>query len=585
MYDDLSEDEKDEWDALEWNEEGEVPDAVSAAEVNKFLFNTDTVDKVLETLMRDGLKVAGGDRLGKTIIFAKNHQHAVFIEERFNNAYPHYAGHFARTIDFKTEYAQSLIEDFYKGTSAPYIAISVDMLDTGIDVPEVLNLVFFKVVRSRTKFWQMLGRGTRLCPDIFGPGDDKTCFAVFDFCQNLEFFAADPPAINSKPADSLSRKLFRLRLDLIGAIDGRVRAGDEAGVEDEKGDFEGQTPQTEPQLRDELKQHLHNEVEGMNLDNFIVRAARLEVEKYKRAEVWSGLKAEEREELAEHVAGLPVEGADEPEEAKRFDHLILSLQLALLKSNAKAFESLRRKLIAIVEALEAQSTIPMIHERLDLIQEIQTDTYWQNVTAVMLETVRRCLRGLVHLIESGRRKIVYTDFEDELGESREIELPGTTAGLDFERFRRKARSFLKDHLDHVAIQKLRRNLPLTETDLSELERILASAGSEATAFLPQVHKEGLTAFIRVLVGLDQEAAKQAFGRFLSGENWSGDQIEFVNLIIDHLTEAGALPASRLYESPFTDHHSLGVAGMFPEAEVVDLIAILQSFEAPVREAL
>ena len=186
-YDDLSDEDKERWDALEWAEDGEIPESVDAAAVNKWLFNTDTVDKVLEHLMTHGLKVEEGDRLGKTIIFAKNSRHAQFIAERFDANYPHLKGHFARVIDYKTDYAQSLIDDFSEAAKAPHIAISVDMLDTGVDVPEVVNLVFFKIVRSKTKFWQMIGRGTRLRPDLFGPGRHKEHFLVFDFCQNFEF--------------------------------------------------------------------------------------------------------------------------------------------------------------------------------------------------------------------------------------------------------------------------------------------------------------------------------------------------------------------------------------------------------------
>ncbi len=218
-YDDLSDEEKDQWDMLEWGEE-EIPDSVDAAEVNKRLFNEDTVDHVIAHLMQNGLKVEGGDRLGKTIIFAKNQAHAQFIEKRFNADYPHLAGHFARVITYESgPYAQTLIDDFSKKSKAPHIAISVDMLDTGIDVPEVVNLVFFKQVRSKTKFWQMMGRGTRLCPDLFGPGQDKEYFRVFDYCQNLEFFGANPELKEAGAAKSLSERLFAARLDLVRALD------------------------------------------------------------------------------------------------------------------------------------------------------------------------------------------------------------------------------------------------------------------------------------------------------------------------------------------------------------------------------
>src|SRR5205823_2367956 len=158
------------------SEEGEAPDQVNAAAINSWLFNRDTVDKVLEHLMTHGQTVAGGDRLGKTIVFAKNHAHAGFIAERFNANYPHYKGAFARVIDNQLDYSQSPIDDFSQAERQPHIVISVDMLDTGIDIPEVVNLVFFKLVRSRTKFWQMVGRGTRLRPDLFGLGLDKEFF-------------------------------------------------------------------------------------------------------------------------------------------------------------------------------------------------------------------------------------------------------------------------------------------------------------------------------------------------------------------------------------------------------------------------
>jgi type I restriction enzyme R subunit len=227
-YDDLSEEEKDQWDSLEWGEE-EPPDTVEAAEINKRLFNEETVDLVIAHLMENGLKVEGGDRLGKTIIFAKNQAHAQFIEKRFNSVYPYFKGHFARVITYESgAYAQALIDDFSKKNAAPHIAISVEMLDTGIEVPEVVNLVFFKPLRSKTKFWQMMGRGTRLCPDLFGPGQDKEFFRVFDYCQNLEFFGANPELKEASAARTLSARLAVAHVrDIVnidhGTVDGLNR--------------------------------------------------------------------------------------------------------------------------------------------------------------------------------------------------------------------------------------------------------------------------------------------------------------------------------------------------------------------------
>jgi type I restriction enzyme R subunit len=319
-YDDLSE-EKEQWDAKEWSDDGSTPDFVEAEAVNKWLFNIDTVDKVLAHLMTHGLKVAGGDRLGKTILFAKNQAHADFIQERFDKNYPHLAGKFARVITFKTEYAQSLIDDFSRKDRHPHLAISVDMLDTGIDVPEVVNLVFFKLVRSKTKFWQMVGRGTRLCPDLFGPGKHKEFFYLFDYCQNLEFFSQNTETSEGSLGESLGKRLFKSRLELIQEIE-RQRSPSAIVREVE--------PPMEV-VRRETISLLQSEVAAMNVDNFIVRAKRRLVEKYAEPEAWLELKSEAYTELAHEVAGLPAELDAEDEEAKRFDLLLLNLQLAVLR--------------------------------------------------------------------------------------------------------------------------------------------------------------------------------------------------------------------------------------------------------------
>jgi type I restriction enzyme, R subunit len=559
-YDDLSEDEKDQWDALEWDEEGNVPDAVGAEAINKWLFNADTVDRVLEHLMTRGQKVAGGDRIGKTIIFAKNREHALFIQDRFDANYPHLKGHFARVIDFKTEYAQSLIDDFSSAEKAPHIAISVDMLDTGIDVPEIVNLVFFKVVRSKTKFWQMLGRGTRLRPDLFGPGQEKKFFYVFDYCQNLEFFSQNPPLTDGATGASLSKRLFTARLSLIAELDKR------------------EEHEAEKELRSETAGRLHEEVAAMNVDNFIVRPKRRLVEIYRETKAWENLGAEQRHELSENVAGLPSELPAEDEEAKRFDLLMLRLQLALLRAQP-VFMKLRDQVRSIAEALEDQASIPMVRERLELIQEIRSDEYWQDVTAPMLEIARKRLRDIIKLMEKSKKKRVYTDFGDEIGVGAEIEIVATIAEIDFERFKAKVQHFLKAHQDHIVIHKLRRNQPLTGTDLEELEKILVKAAGAPSLHIAAVKEHGLGLFIRSLVGLDREAAKEAFASFINGKRLSANQIEFINLIIDHLTEHGIIEAERLYESPFTDLNPRGVEGLFDTAQVNELLSVISNIRA------
>jgi type I restriction enzyme, R subunit len=570
-YDDLSEDEKEQWDALEWSEDGTVPTEVDPVELNKWLFNKDTVDKALELLMTQGQKVAGGDRLGKTIVFAKNNDHADFIADRFNTSYPHYKGHFARVVTYKTEYAQSIIDDFSAKEKMPHIAISVDMLDTGIDVPEVVNLVFFKVVRSKTKFWQMLGRGTRLCKDLFGPGEDKQNFSVFDLCQNLEFFSQNPATSDGVTAEPLSTRLFKARLEVIGELDKRLKLGEQAGDRAPK-DYGGHP--TAEQLRADTASLLHAKVAAMNLDNFVVRPQRQVVEKYAKAEAWQTLGGDQFDELSHRVAGLPSELSDEDEEAKRFDILVLRTQLAILQARPD-FAGLREKIQTIASALENQEAIPAIKAEMPLIQAVAGDEWWDDVTVPMLETVRRRLRALVKLIPKGQKSVVYSDFEDELGETTTVDLPQVTAGLNMGKFREKARLFLKAHESHVSLQRLRRNQPLTLSDLVELERMLVQAGGTKNLIDEAKQKSsGLGIFVRSLVGLDREAAKLAFNDFIQGTTVTPDQIEFINLIVDELTQVGVMEPDRLFQSPFIDVNAQGPLGVFPSAKVAEIVEVL-----------
>ena len=577
-YDELSEEEKDQWDALEWDDEGTVPDRVEAEAVNKWLFNKDTVDKVLAHIMTRGLMVAGGDRLGKTILFAKNQAHAEFIAERFNANYPHYKGDFARVITFKTEYVQSLIDSFSAKEKNPHLAISVDMLDTGIDVPEVVNLVFFKLVRSKTKFWQMLGRGTRLCLDLFGPGQDKDLFYLFDYCQNLEYFSQDIPGTEGRTADSLSKRLFNARLQLIGELD-REYAADAASVGEPTETYGD--PRNTTEVRAATASLLQREVAAMNLDNFVVRPHRRLVEKYGKPAAWSALPPEALAELSDEIAGLPAEVDQENEEAKRFDLLVLSLQLALLRSES-SFARLRDRVEQIAELLEEKSTIPMVQARMPLIQEIQSEEWWQDVTVPMLEVLRRRLRDLIQLIDKRQRKPVYTDFEDLMGSETQVKLGSFAARTDYEKFLAKTRAFLRQHLNHVAIHKLRSNKPLTASDLAELERMLSESGLGEPDDLRRATEEsqGLSLFVRSLVGMDRGAAKEAMSSFLAGKTLAANQIEFINLIVTHLTEHGAVEPERLYESPFTDLTSRGPDGLFCESDLNELMDVL----AAVRSA-
>ena len=586
-YDQLTEDEKEEaWDALEWSDDGTVPGAVEAPSINKWLFNADTVDRVLKHLMEYGIKVEDGDRLGKTIIFAKNRAHAEFIGSRFDANYPELIGHFARVVVSEYSYAQTLVDDLYDPKKPPHIAISVDMLDTGIDVPQIVNLVFFKPVRSKTKFWQMIGRGTRLCPDLFGPGRDKEFFYIFDWCRNFEFFNENPEATEGAGANSLAKRLFTARVTLVGELDSSHRKEPAA---------EGYA-QAEPavlhagevgsaadraaaiiELRQTMVGGLRAEVAGMSLDNFLVRPQRRYVEKFADEKSWARLDADAQHELIEHVAGLPSQVTDDDLAAKQFDLLVYRTELALLHVDP-SFVGLRGKISETASLLEELSNVPMVAAEMALILDIQTDEFWQDITLPMLETVRRRLRALVKLIEHKQRPMVYSDFVDRPGVAADITVRGIPVGTDIDAFRRKARQFLKAYENHLAVIKVKRNEPLTPTDLADLERIFVEAGADGASLDAVRSDGGLPRFVRSLVGLDREAANRAFSEFFQGRKLSADQIEFLDLIVDHLMARGTMDPKLLYETPFTDFDSKGVDGVFDHADAVRLVQILRDIE-------
>lgn len=551
-YDDLTDDEREQWDALDWGE-GDAPDEVGAEAINKFLFNENTVDQVLANLMADGHKVAGGDRLGKTIVFAKNQAHAEFIQHRFDLQWPHYAGVFARVITHSSPYAQSLIDDFSTAEKAPHVAISVDMLDTGIDVPEVVNLVFFKAVRSKSKFWQMIGRGTRLCPDLNGPGEDKEDFFVFDFCGNLEYFSQDLPGSEVSIQKSLSQRLFEARFALSRSL-----------------------ADSDAQLRDSTIDALHEYVAGMSTDNFLVRPHRKAVERFSDRAGWSQMSTADEATVLE-LAGLPSATVDSDEKAKRFDLLMLRGQLAQLESDAATADRVRQAAQDIAGSLLGKMTIPMVQAQAELIESVASDEWWIDVTVAMLEVARTRLRSLMRFTETTKHNPVYTDFKDELFAPSEVKLPGTTPGTNFERFKAKTTAYLQSQFENVVLQRLRRNKQLTPADLEVLAQMLiAAGGTDGDLAWVKQRSGGLGLFVRSLVGLDRAAAVEAFGDFLDESKFSVDQVRFVNMIVDELTANGVVEPKRLFQAPYTDAAQGGPDYVFPErAQVLEIVGILK----------
>ncbi|WP_341300880.1 DEAD/DEAH box helicase family protein [Lysinibacillus sp. FSL H8-0500] len=555
VYDSLSEEEKAEFEDV-FEDEPNVRDIDSSA-LNNWLFNANTIDMVLESLMTNGIHIEGGDKLGKTIIFAKNHRHALAIKERFDLKFPEYGGNFAEVIDYSINYYQSLIDDFSTTSKMPQIAISVDMLDTGIDVPEVVNLVFFKKVRSKTKFWQMIGRGTRLCEDLFGLGLHKDSFLIFDWCSNFEYFRANQHGTEAKLSKTLTEKLFNSKVDIVRELQ----------------DVEYQVSPYQ-ELREETVEELVTDVKALNDENFRVRQHIQYVHKYKEKNNWHALSVVQTNEIKEHVSPL-VTPYEDDELAKRFDLLMYTIELAKLNSH-NATKPIRR-VMRTAEMLAKLGSIPQVVAQKDMIQKVQEEEFWRDSSIQDLEKVREALRDLIKFIERGQQKIYYTDFKDEIIEQTEND--SILDVNDLQSYRLKVEHYLKEHQDQIAIYKLRHNKGLTKQDVDTLENILWHELGSKEQYEKDFGQTPITKLVRNIVGLDRQAALEEFSEFLSEERLNMQQAKFVELIVDYVVKNGILDKQVLQQDPFRTLGSL--TSLFKEnmGDVRSIIAIIDQINA------
>lgn len=537
-YDDLSDEEKEQLEKVwEYEQANKDPDDewkprnISEKEIYKYIYNTDTIDKMLQDLMENGLKVQSGELIGKTIIFAMNSKTAKLIVERFRYLYPEYGEGFCEQIDYSINYSQDLIDKFSVRDSLPQIAVSVDMLDTGIDVIDVLNLVFFKRVRSRIKFMQMIGRGTRLSPDIFGGGQDKEKFYIFDWGGNFKYFSTDPKEGKAIRSLSLTERLFGVRADIACALQAPQYQIDDFA----KG------------LHDELKTKLHEEVNKLNNAHMAVREHWTAVEKYRRAESWQYLSEVDVLDLKNEIAPLLPKSL-ENELAKKFDLLALYVQLGMIDDN---FSSNRHEeqITHIAEALHKRNTIPDIKAKMPLLNEITTSAFWENRTLASIENMRKEIRDLMkYLVGDGGRTFTVT-IEDEITDEGEDPKINTSVS-----YREKVLDFLTQHRDHPVLQKIHNLERLSSEDIDELERIMWQELGTKEDYEQYMQREQLTAdisvaaFIRKAVGLDRQKAIRLFSEFISENNLSAEQEEFINNILNYVCQNGDMDKTALRDN-------------------------------------
>mgnify|MGYP005953233489 FL=1 len=536
-YEELSDEDKERYED-DFTEDGVMPDSIPSQALNDFVFNQKTVDLVLQDLMERGIMVNGGERIGKTIIFAQNKRHAEFILERFNKLYPQYHGTWASRVVCDDSYAQTVIDNFKEAEKTPYIVVSVDMMDTGIDVPACVNLVFFKKVRSKTKFWQMIGRGTRLCPELTCTDliereeyTGKKRFLIFDYCGNFEYFRQVKHTTEGEVPISLSENIFRKCVRLVAAFQDASK-------------FDG----AYQPWRRELTELCQGRIAGLNTDLFHVQLALKHVEKFKKPEAFICLSELDQQELTEHIA--PLVHFDEADAmALRFDNFIYGFILNVLDESPLVRRDMAR-LVTTARLLEKKSSIPQVAAKLPLLRQISDPELWKDIDICKLEDIRRELRALIRFLDEGsKRKDIITILTDPILDS--------TAGIPlpeedpFESYKMKVNRYIEEHKNSLAIYNLTHNISLTRKDYEELERVFTQELGSKEDYVKTFGDTPFGLLIRKIAKLDHEAVLAAFSEFINDQSLNSRQIAFVQKVITHIEQNGYIEdISVLTKAPF-----------------------------------
>lgn len=531
-YDELSESDKEKYED-DFVEDDTVPDYIPSNKINKFVFNDNTVDMVIQQLMDEGIKVEGGDRIGKTIIFAQNKDHAEFIVKRFKKLYPEKGNNFIQRVTCDDRFAQDIIDKFKVLSMEPHITVSVDMLDTGIDVPEILNLVFFKKVRSKSKFWQMIGRGTRLSPELeCFKGEEnyigKKEFLIFDYLGNFEFFREVSNMSKGSETISISERIFGNKVKIIQ----RMQDSDYLDYKD---------------FRNNLVGGILKQINSLNRDLISVQLERKYVEHFKNENSFNFLSSEDTGDLIKHIAPLVLE-QEEDLQAKIFDALIYNLMVELL-DGGKLFNRFQRETINRANELLAMGSIPQVEDNIPFIKYILEEEFWENITILQLEEVRIKLRGLMQFLShKGRERIVYTNIKDEI--SRMVVGEAMDAAYDFENYKTKINRYIEENKDNTAIYKLRHNQHLTEIDFKNLENIFTSELGTKEDYNKNFEETPFGILVRKVAKMDRDSAMKEFSAFMVSENLNQNQRVFIDRIIDYLVEHGDIEVGNLFKPPF-----------------------------------
>ncbi len=562
-YAELSEEQR-----RQLEEDGIDPAGVDhdAEDIDKAVFNKDTERQIIRNLMENCIREASGQLPGKSVIFARSHEHAVLLETLFNEMYPQYGGKFCQVIDTYNPRAESLIDDFKgEGTNpALTIAISVDMLDTGIDVPEIVNLVFAKPVKSKVKFWQMIGRGTRLCPDLFGPGRDKTVFRIFDHWQNFEYFEQNKPEAEPSVSKPLRQRVFEARLALAETALAQMAL---------------------PEF-DAAVALIHADVVALPNDSISVREHWRDIQTVLQDGVIAAFDPATVHLLRTRIAPLMqwvnIYGHGD---AYAFDLLTTQAQIALLRKSAE-FDDLKGGIVNAVNGL--QLNLNQVKAKAESIKRVKSAEFWAEVTPRRIEDLRQDLRGIMQLRQGGgggspARAVMY-DIAEAVDLIHTEKRSSAIRSIDLAAYRLRVEEVLKGlFATDPTLRKIRAGQAVTQADLDALVSLVLTRHPDVdlsvlAEFYPDTAGH-LDRVLRSIVGLDPAAVQDRFLAFMRAyPALTAAQMRFLQLLQNHIAVNGGIELDRLVDAPFTSLDAEGVFGVFPsDVQRNDLLTIVKAF--------
>ncbi len=548
-------------------EDGEEPKLLEyeVESIDKQVFNKDTNRAILRNLMENGIREATNQHPGTSIIFARNHNHAMLMRELFDEMYPQYGGKFCQVIDNYDPRAEQLIDDL-KGdgnNDELTIAISVDMLDTGIDIPEIVNLVFAKPIKSKVKFWQMIGRGTRLCPNLLGPGKDKQVFRIFDHWGNFDFFDLPKPEAEPVPSKALMQQVFEARIDLAETALNLA----ETAVFDLAADLIGadlaSLPEESIPVREKWREKRTVSVPE-TLHAFTPATV-----------------AVLRGDMAGLMQWVNIHGAAE---AYQLDLLIVRMQTALLRKSGR-LEDYKDKLLDRVNALEMH--LNQVRVKAETIRKVNDKTFWVKATVEDLEEIRLDLRGIMHFHQRlrgpGTLPPKILDIKEDAAKYETRQRSASLQSIDMKAYEKLVEAALNDLFDtNPTLKRIRAGEAVSEADITALISLILTQhpGVDLNVlqdFYPDTAMS-LDFIIRSIIGMDPEAVRNRFTTFaLKHPKLTAQQLRFLGLLQNHIARYGSIEIERLYEDPFTVVDADGIDGVFPQDQADELVGIIRTF--------